>query len=96
MDKKDFEELKELCMPIVDYLDDNYNMHCEVVITTSSIELKSTELGIPIKMSNKKVWVDAGLIGATIDLPNEELRTMNKDMRKIPKSPKVVRKLNKK
>ncbi|WP_304341593.1 hypothetical protein [Metaclostridioides mangenotii] len=49
MDKKDFEELKELCMPIVDYLDDNYNMHCEVVITTSGIELKSTDLGIPIK-----------------------------------------------
>lgn len=43
----------------------------------------------------KKVWVDAGLIGATIDLPNEELRTINKDMRKIPKSPKVERKYNK-
>lgn len=41
--------------------------------------------------SKKKVWVDAGLIGMTIDLPNEELRTINKDMRKIPKSPKVER-----
>lgn len=42
-------------------------------------------------MNKKKVWVDAGLIGAT-DLPNKELRTINKDMRKIPKSPKVERK----
>lgn len=48
-------------------------------------------------MSKKKVWVNAGgLIGMTIDLPNEELRTINKGMKKIPKSPKVVRKLNKK
>lgn len=46
-------------------------------------------------MSKKKVRVDAGLIGATIDLPNEELRTINKDMRKIPKSPKVEWKYNK-
>ena len=46
-------------------------------------------------MSKKKVWVDASLIGMTIDLPNEELREINKDMRKIPKSPKVVRKYNK-
>jgi len=42
--------------------------------------------------SKKKVWVDAGLIGMTIDLPNEELREINKDMRKIPKSPRVSRK----
>jgi hypothetical protein len=42
--------------------------------------------------SKKKVWVDAGLIGMTLDLPNEELRKINKDMRKIPKSPKVSRK----
>ena len=43
------------------------------------------------KKYKKKVWVDAGLIGMTIDLPNEELRTINKDMRKIPKSAKVER-----
>lgn len=43
-------------------------------------------------MERRKVWVDAGLIGATIDLPNKELRKINKDMRKIPKSPKVSRK----
>ncbi|WP_200865895.1 hypothetical protein [Metaclostridioides mangenotii] len=48
MDKKDFEELKELCKPIVEYLNDNYNMYYEVVITTSAIKLKSTELGVPI------------------------------------------------
>ncbi|MCR1953807.1 hypothetical protein NSA24_03025 [Clostridioides mangenotii] len=40
--------------------------------------------------SKKKVWVDAGLIGAT-DLP-KELRDSSKGMRKIPKSPKVTRK----
>ncbi len=44
-------------------------------------------------MSKKKVWVDAGLIGAT-DLPNKELREISKDMKKIPKSPKVVKKYN--
>jgi hypothetical protein len=43
-------------------------------------------------MNKKKVWVDPGFIRMTIDLPNEELRTINKDMRKIPKSPKVSRK----
>lgn len=42
-------------------------------------------------MAKMKVWVDAGLIGMTIDLPNEELREISKDMRKIPKSPKVER-----
>lgn len=47
-------------------------------------------------MKRKKIWIDEGLIGATIDLPNEELRTINKDMRKIPKSPKVVNNLEKK
>ena len=47
-------------------------------------------------MSKKKVWVDASLIGMTIDLPNEELREINKDMRKIPKSPKVINYLVKK
>lgn len=47
-------------------------------------------------MSKKKVWVDAGLIGMTIDLPNKELREINKDMRKIPKRPKVVNNLEKK
>ncbi|WP_278246367.1 hypothetical protein [Metaclostridioides mangenotii] len=40
-------------------------------------------------MNKKKVWVDAGLIGMTIDLPNKELREISKNMRKIPKSPKV-------
>jgi len=47
-------------------------------------------------MSKKKVWVDAGLIGMTIDLLNKELRTINKDMRKIPKSPKVTNNFEKK
>nr|WP_312985977.1 hypothetical protein [Clostridioides sp.] len=42
-------------------------------------------------MDKKKVWVDAGLIGAS-DLPNKELIDLGKDMRKIPKSPKVSRK----
>jgi hypothetical protein len=44
-------------------------------------------------MSKKKVWVDASLIGMTIDLPNEELREISKDMRKIPKGPKVTNNL---
>lgn len=39
--------------------------------------------------NKKKVWVDAGLIGAT-DLP-KELRDSSKGMKKIPKSPKVER-----
>ncbi len=45
-------------------------------------------------MSIKKVWVDAGLIGAT-DLP-KELRNASIGMRKIPKSPKVINNLEKK
>jgi len=46
-------------------------------------------------MSKKKVWIDAGFIGMTIDLPNKELTRLSKDMEKIPKSPKVERKYNK-
>lgn len=41
---------------------------------------------------SKKVWIDAGLIGAT-DLP-KELRESSEGMKKIPKSPKVERKYN--
>ena len=40
-------------------------------------------------MSKKKVWVDAGLIGMTIDLSNKKLSQISKKMKKIPKSPKV-------
>ena len=42
-------------------------------------------------MRKKKVWVDAGLIGMTIDLPNKELTKLSKEMEKIPNSPKVER-----
>jgi len=34
-------------------------------------------------MSKNKVWVDAGLIGMTIDLPNKELCEISKDIEKI-------------
>jgi len=47
-------------------------------------------------MRKKKVWVDAGLIGMTIDLPNKELTKLSKEMEKIPKSTKVVNNLEKK
>lgn len=44
-----------------------------------------------IKMAKRKVWIDAGLIGAS-ELPSKELKDLSRDMRKVPKSPKVERK----
>ena len=49
---KEIEDLEELCLPIVDYLKENYNPHYEVVISERSIKLMSSEIGIPINDKN--------------------------------------------
>ncbi|WP_170877312.1 hypothetical protein [Clostridium botulinum] len=52
MDKpKEMEDLEKLCTPIVEYLKENYDPYCNVVISDCDIKLVSTRIGIPI---NKK------------------------------------------
>lgn len=45
--EQEFKELEELAKPVVEYLKKNYNPMCKVEITTNSIEIFSTEIGIP-------------------------------------------------
>jgi intracellular sulfur oxidation DsrE/DsrF family protein len=49
---ENIKKLEELCRPIVNYLKENYNPHCEVVISQDAIRLVSTEIGIPVKKEN--------------------------------------------
>ncbi|AND84231.1 hypothetical protein CTDIVETGP_1589 [Clostridium tyrobutyricum DIVETGP] len=45
---EEINSLKELCNPIVDYLKNNYNPHCTVIITDVEIKLVEDKIGIPI------------------------------------------------
>lgn len=45
---KEIESLEKICKPVVDYLKDNYNPHCTVVITDSQVKLVEDKIGIPI------------------------------------------------
>lgn len=42
-------ELEQLGEPIVDYLKNNWDPHCTVIITDSHIRLIRDEIGIPVK-----------------------------------------------
>lgn len=42
-------ELGEISKPVVDYLKNNWDTHCTVVITDSHIRLVRDEIGIPVK-----------------------------------------------
>ncbi|MFT8313215.1 MAG: hypothetical protein ABF633_03050 [Clostridium sp.] len=44
---KSIESLEELCKPVVEYLKNNYNPHCTVVITDSQIKLVEDVISIP-------------------------------------------------
>ncbi|WP_162832177.1 hypothetical protein [Clostridium hydrogeniformans] len=45
---KEINELKNLCTPIVEYLKENYDPYCKVIISDNEIKLVSTKIGIPI------------------------------------------------
>lgn len=65
MSKQKIEELNVLCKPVVDYLNENYDPHCSVVITDSQIRLVRDEIGIPVKKTAPEVPVQEQLA----DLP---------------------------
>ncbi|EKQ56334.1 hypothetical protein [Clostridium sp. Maddingley MBC34-26] len=41
-------ELEKLCKPVADYLKENLDPHCTVVITDNHIKLVRDEIGIPV------------------------------------------------
>ncbi len=49
MMKEKIEALKELSKPLVDYLRENYDPYCEVVISATHIRLVRDEIGISVK-----------------------------------------------
>ena len=48
MKVEEMEKLKELCNPVVEYLKNNWDPHCTVVITDSQIKLVRDEISIPV------------------------------------------------
>ncbi|MEG0133818.1 MAG: hypothetical protein RR782_06800 [Clostridium sp.] len=50
MNRKDeIKILKNICSPVVDYLKENYDPYCTVIITDYQIKLVRDEIGIPIE-----------------------------------------------
>lgn len=49
VEKTNFEVLKELCEPVVKYLQENYHPHTSIVITGDRISLEETVVFIPIE-----------------------------------------------
>ena len=48
MKNREMKELEQLCRPVVNYLKNNWDPHCTVVITDSHIKLVRDEMGIPV------------------------------------------------
>ncbi|AKA68499.1 hypothetical protein [Clostridium scatologenes] len=46
---KAMESLKKICTPVCDYLKDNYNPHCTVIITDNEIKLVEDKICIPVR-----------------------------------------------
>lgn len=47
--KEEIKKLELLCIPIIKYLNKNYDPYCEVVITNSRVRLIRDELGILVQ-----------------------------------------------
>lgn len=47
--KEEIKNLNEICKPVVDYLKENYDPHCTVIITDNHIRLVRDEMGIPVR-----------------------------------------------
>lgn len=50
--KEDFENLKDMCMPVIQYLKENCDPYYTVVITDSQIRLVRDEIGIPVESND--------------------------------------------
>jgi len=40
-------EIEKLCAPILEYLEENYNPHCTIIINSDGIKLVIDEISIP-------------------------------------------------
>ncbi|AGF56423.1 hypothetical protein B0P06_005312 [Clostridium saccharoperbutylacetonicum] len=49
MENKEIEKLQELCKPVTEYLKNNWDPHCTVVITDNHIKLVRDEIGCPMR-----------------------------------------------
>lgn len=45
-------EIEQICAPIVEYLEKNYNPHNTIIIKSDSIKLVSDEISIPVSKQN--------------------------------------------
>lgn len=52
--EKTFDEIKEACQPVIDYLKAHFNPHCTVIITNEQIKIVSHELCIPTEENQEK------------------------------------------
>lgn len=41
--------LEDICKPVVDYLKNNYNPHCTVIITNNQIKLVEDKISVPVR-----------------------------------------------
>lgn len=48
------EKIKEICMPVVDYLSEITNPYVKVIISTEGIAVVSTECFIPVKKATNQ------------------------------------------
>lgn len=44
-----FDEITNMCEPIIEYLTKHHDPHTRVIISVDSIEIITTELGIPLE-----------------------------------------------
>lgn len=45
--------LEEICRPIAEYLKNNYDPHCTIIITDTQIKLVRDEIGIPVETAHE-------------------------------------------
>ena len=47
---KEFEDLKRICEPVVQYLRENYDPHTQIVVTYDSVKVMQEEIGVPFAL----------------------------------------------
>jgi|GEM_PF-3067681 len=53
MPDEKMKELEQLCRPVANYLRNNWDPHCTVVISDSHIKLVRDEIGIPVRTTQE-------------------------------------------
>lgn len=50
--EKELDYLKEICKPLKDYLEKNYNVHTNIIVSQDRIEIVQGILGVPVDDAN--------------------------------------------